>query len=150
MPFELFTRRALLVACTLSSGNKKLVVNVLLNTGCTGYALVNRGIARVLYNRLDIEPQPFLKTKTITAFNDQPAEQITYGVYPCLEVAGYRELTSPLLITNLGKHNMILGLPWMEAHGVVLDLHQRRLLFKENVCTHTGALPASRKVAYMS
>ena len=56
MPFELFTRRALLVACTLSSGNKKLVVNVLLNTGYTGYALINRGIARVLYNRLDIEP----------------------------------------------------------------------------------------------
>ena len=111
MPFKLFTRRALLVACTLSSGNKKLVINVLLNTGYTGYALINRGIARVLYNRLDIEPQPFLKPKTITAFNDQPAEQITYGVYPCLEVAGHRELTSPLLITNLGKHNMILGLP---------------------------------------
>ena len=45
---------------------------------------------------------------------------------------------------------MILGLPWMEAHRVVLDLHQRRLLFKENVCTYTGALPASRKVACMS
>ena len=45
---------------------------------------------------------------------------------------------------------MILGLPWIEAHGVVLDLHQRRLLFKENVCTYTGALPASQKVACMS
>ena len=56
MPFELFTRRALLVACTLSLGNKKLVINVLLNTGYTGYALVNRGIARVLCNRLNIEP----------------------------------------------------------------------------------------------
>ena len=70
MPFELFTRRALLVVCTLSLGNKKLVVNVLLDISCTGYALVNRGITRVLYNRLDIEPQPFLKPKTITAFND--------------------------------------------------------------------------------
>ena len=56
MSFELFTRRALLVVYTLSSGNKKLVVNVLLNTGCTDYAFINRGIARVLYNRLDIEP----------------------------------------------------------------------------------------------
>ena len=70
MPFELFIRRALLVVYTLSSGNKKLVINVLYNTGYTGYALINRGIARVLYNRLDIEPQPFLKPKTITTFND--------------------------------------------------------------------------------
>ena len=45
---------------------------------------------------------------------------------------------------------MILGLPWMEAYRVVLDLHQRRLLFKENVCTYTGAQPASRKVACIS
>ena len=123
MPFELFTRRALLVACTLSSGNKKLVINVLLNTGYTGYAFINRGIARILYNRLDIEPQPFLKPKTITAFNDQPAEQITYSVYPCLEVASYRELTSLLLITNLGKYNIILGLSWIEAYRVILDLY---------------------------
>ena len=70
MLFELFIRRALLVVYTLSLGNKKLVINVLLNIGCTGYALINRAIARVLYNRLDIEPQPFLKPKTITAFND--------------------------------------------------------------------------------
>ena len=70
MLFELFTRRALLIVYILSLGNKKLVVNVLLNTSYTGYALINRGIARVLYNRLDIEPQPFLKSKTITAFND--------------------------------------------------------------------------------
>ena len=82
MLFKLFIRRALLVVYTLNLGNKKLVVNVLLNTGCTGYAFINRGITRVLCNRLDIEPQPFLKPKTITAFNDQPAEQITHGALP--------------------------------------------------------------------
>ena len=56
MLFKLFTRRALLVIYTLSIGNKKLVVNVLLDTSYTGYAFINRGIARVLYNRFDIEP----------------------------------------------------------------------------------------------
>ena len=70
MLFKLFTRRALLVVYTLSLGNKKLVINVLLNTSYTGYAFINRGITRVLYNRLDIKSQPFLKPKTITAFND--------------------------------------------------------------------------------
>ena len=55
MLFKLFKRRALLVVYTLSLGNKKLVINVLLNTGYTGYAFINRGIARVLYNRFDIE-----------------------------------------------------------------------------------------------
>ena len=56
MLFELFIRRALLVVYTLSLGNKKLIINVIFNTSYTGYVLINRGIARVLYNRLDIEP----------------------------------------------------------------------------------------------
>ena len=56
MLFKLFIRRALLVVYTLSLDNKKLVVNILLNTSCTGYAFINRGITRILYNRLDIEP----------------------------------------------------------------------------------------------
>ena len=56
MLFKLFIRRALLVVYTLSLGNKKLVINVLLNTSYIGYALINRGITSVLYNRLDIEP----------------------------------------------------------------------------------------------
>ena len=56
MLFKLFTRRALLVVYTLNLGNKKLIINVLLNTSYTGYAFINRGITYVLYNRLDIEP----------------------------------------------------------------------------------------------
>ena len=56
MLFNLFTRRALLVIYTLRLSNKKLVINILLDTSCTGYAFINQGIARVLYNRLDIEP----------------------------------------------------------------------------------------------
>ena len=55
MLYKLFIRRALLVVYTLSLDNKKLVINVLLNNGYTGYAFINRGIARVVYNRFNIE-----------------------------------------------------------------------------------------------
>jgi hypothetical protein len=33
---------------------------------------------------------------------------------------GHQESIS-LYITNLGKHDIILGLPWMKEHRVVLD-----------------------------
>lgn len=45
------------------------------------------------------------------------------------------------MITNLGNHQMILGMPWLEAHGVVADFAARMLLFKPYHCTHAGALP---------
>ena len=44
MLFKLFIRRALLVVYTLSLGNKKLVINVLLDISYTGYVFINRGI----------------------------------------------------------------------------------------------------------
>ena len=45
------------------------------------------------------------------------------------------------MITNLGNHQMILGMPWLKAHEVVADFAARRLLFKPHHCTHAGALP---------
>ena len=56
MLFKLFIRKAFLVVYILSLDNKKFIINVLLNTSYTGYAFINRGITRVLYNRLDIKP----------------------------------------------------------------------------------------------
>ena len=52
---SLFIRRTLLVVYILSLDNKKLVINVLFNISCIGYAFINRGITRVLYNRFDIK-----------------------------------------------------------------------------------------------
>ena len=126
LPFELFTQKAFTVPCTLRSVNRTIKVTVLIDTGATGYAFVNFSFARVLCEILQIEPSPLVKPKTVKAFNGKPTEWITHGVYPCLEVAGHCESTAPLMITNLGNHQTILGLPWLEAHGVVADFAAKK------------------------
>ena len=138
--FELFTQKAFTVSCTLRSVNRTIKVTVLIDTGATGYAFVDSSFAHILCEILQIEPSPLVKPKTVKAFNGKPTEWITHGVYPCLEVAGHCESTAPLMITNLGNHQMILGLPWLEAHDVIADFAARRLLFKPHHCTHAGAL----------
>ena len=141
MTEEQFTTSALLVSISLRAGNRQLSIRALLDTGATGYAFVNVPFARVLCNTLNIESSPLSRPKTIKAFNDTDVERITHGIYSCLDVGGHSESTAPLLITNLGKHDIILGLPWIEKHGVIIDARHRRLMFQAGTCHHPGALP---------
>ena len=46
-----------------------------------------------------------------------------------MTVKEHRETTTPMLITKLGQHQIILGKPWMKKHGAVLDMRNDRLSF---------------------
>ena len=85
------------------------------------------------------------KPKPIRGFDGRPAPDITHAVYPTLTVQGHTESLAPLLITKLGQHPLILGKPWMQKHGVILDMSCEKLAFWPGHCQHPGApiaLPA--------
>ena len=111
-------------------------ITIPIDTRVNGYIFINFKIARVLYNHLYISPSRLVKLKVVKAFNSKLATPITYRVYPILEVASYRKSTILLLITNLGSHNMILDLPWLQKYRVVLDTDAGCLLFKPRYCQH--------------
>ena len=48
----------------------------------------------------------------------------------------YKELTTPMLITNLGQHLVILDKLWMKKHGVILDIRNDQLTFWPSHCQH--------------
>ena len=53
-----------------------------------------------------------------------------------MTIQDHRELTTPMLITKLGQHQIILGKSWMKKHGVVLDMRNDRLSFWPGHCQH--------------
>lgn len=67
---------------------------------------------------------------------------IIQKICPSMVVGNHNESLAPLFIMQtLGKYEMILGLGWMEAHGVLLDPDSRTLYFKPGHCTHPQAIP---------
>ena len=54
-----------------------------------------------------------------------------------MTVQDHRETVTPMLITKLGQHQIILGKPWMKKHGVILDMRNDRLSFWPGHCQHT-------------
>lgn len=129
----------MIVSVTLRVGTKILHVKALVDIGANGYAFANPQFARVISDRLEIEPIPLLKPKPLKAFNDQKVADVTHKILPGLEVAGHRESNASLFIADIGRHDVILGLPWMQQHGVVIDPGARQLRFKKGVCDHPGA-----------
>ena len=128
------------VNCTLASGDNRNGLKALVDTGATGYAFIDEETAQIVCYNLGIEPLPLLKPRSLKGFDGNLASTlVTHAIYPNLTVHDHSESTAPMLITKLGSHPIILGKPWMNAHGVMLDMKYDRLVFKLGRCSHFGA-----------
>ena len=121
LPSDFFAEEALLATCTLRN-NSEIKTTALLDTEAIGYSFVDPAMARRVCDELGIEPIRLSKPKAIRGFNGKQAPSVTHVIYPTMTVQDHRETTTPMLITKLGQHQIILGKPWMKKHGVILDM----------------------------
>ena len=100
----------------------------------------------MLCDKLGLEPYALPKPKPLRGFDGRLARSpITHCLLPNLIVQDHHESTCPMLIAPLGSHDFILGKPWMNKHGVLLDLLTDKLLFHPGHCSHDGNTPSSPK-----
>ena len=138
MPGDLFTDEPLVTSCKLGN-QEEIELVTLLDTGATGHAFIDEKMVRTICERLQLSPQRLTKPKPVRCFDGRLGKPITHAIYPTLTVQDHRETISPLLITQLGQHKMILGKPWMRKHGVILDMSCDKIMFWPGHCTHPGA-----------
>lgn len=136
------------VSCTLSSGKYQKQSKALIDTGATGYAFIDESTAHSVCELLDISPVALQKPKALRGFDGKLVPSITHAIYPTLQVQDHIETTCPLLITNLGQHPIILGKPWLNRHGVLLDMKTNELIFIPERCSHYGA-PTKKNSTYL-
>ena len=139
LPGDFFAEQALLATCTLGK-NSEIKTTALLDTGATGYSFVDPSMVRRICDELLIEPIRLSKPKAIRGFDGKRAPDVTHAIYPTMTVQNHSKLTTPMLITKLGQHSIILGKPWMKKHGVILDMRNDQLIFWPEHCQHTKKL----------
>ena len=139
LPGDFFAEEALVAPCMLGN-NGEIKTTALLDTGATGYSFVDPVMARRVCNDLAIEPIRLSKPKAIRSFDGKQAPSVTHAIYPTMTVQDHRETTTPMLITKLVQHQIILGKPWMKKHGVILDMRNDRLSFWPGHYQHDVAL----------
>ena len=129
-----------MVACNLGRMNE-IKITFLLDTGATGIAFINLAMARHVCDVLQISFIQLAKPKPIRRFDGKPTPPITHAIYSTLTVQGHTKLLALFLITKLGQHPLILSKPWMQKHGIILDMSCDKLTFWPGHCQHPSSLP---------
>ena len=97
-------------------------------------------MTRRVCDELHIEPVRLSKPKALRGFNGKPAPNVTHAIYPTMTILDHKETTTPILITKLGQHQIILRKPWMKKHGAMLDMRNDQLTFWPEHYYHDVAL----------
>jgi hypothetical protein len=65
----------------------------------------------------------------VTGFDGKLANPITHTVVLSMTIDGRTQQQVPMLVADLGHHDMIIRRLWFEKHGVLLDCKGRRMIW---------------------
>jgi hypothetical protein len=103
----------------------------LADSGANGYLFIDtqRAIEAARFFGIPVLP---LTTRCETkGFNGEAGTPISHAIILHLWVEGRRFLKVPMLITNLGQYDMIIGKNWFAEHDIWLDPRRQRLVWPE-------------------
>lgn len=75
----------------------------------------------------------FEKSIPVISFNGKHGTPITQWITLSLQIDRRRLLQLPFMITDLGRHDLILGRKWMEYFHIDLAIRDRRLVWPTNL-----------------
>ena len=140
-PNDELARRPFRISGVLCSQGRKVTLDHgLVDSGCTGaHTVINEALVPQLCEDLGLEPYKLPRSKPLRGLDGKLVDRpITHCLLPNLVIQDHDESTCPMLIAPLGQHDFILGKPWMNKHGVLLDCLRDKLLFQPGHCQHKG------------
>ena len=119
------------IPCTLSRNGYGVRSSALVDTGANGFAFINRSFATELSKFLSIKPVRIPNSLSIQGYDGKQATTVSYTLILHLTIDTRRQTSLPFYILDLGTHDIILGLRWMEYFNIWLNPRQKRLIWPE-------------------
>ena len=128
---NLLARRIFVIALTLLSQERKCVLDNLVDTNCIeAYIVINETLVSEVYRKLQIESLSLSISKPLRGYDDKLFETlIIYFLLLDLKVNDHKKGLCPMLIAPLRYYSVILEKPWMNKHGVLLNMMRNKILF---------------------
>jgi hypothetical protein len=106
-------------------------ISSLADSGATGYVFLNSRCALEAAKSLQAPLLPLSSPCNVKGYDGKTGVPITHAIVLHLCVDGRKFLKVPMLITELGKHDMIIGKNWLAEHDVWLDMKNQKLIWPE-------------------
>ena len=119
------------IPCTLSRNGYGVRSSALVDTGANGFAFINRSFATELSKFLSIKPVRIPNSLSIQGYDGKQATTVSHALILHLTIDTRRQTSLPFYILDLGTHDIILGLRWMEYFNIWLNPRQKRLIWPE-------------------
>ena len=103
-------------------------VSCLADTGADGYIFIDYSLVSAMIRGLGLRTRRLPRDYPITGYDRALRELITHTVKLTLMIDERVQQQQYILVTDLGNHDLILGRIWFEAHRVLPDCKNRRLL----------------------
>ncbi len=118
-----FAFESLIIKCVLSNNEISYSLKSLIDIEAADYSFIDKVIAQIVCDQLQIKFLTLIKAKSIQEFNHHYVKKlITHVIYSNLTVQDHMINTVFMLITQLNQHQMILEKTWMNKINLVIDM----------------------------
>jgi len=121
----------LVMACTIVDNHNEIRSHALIDSGATGYALIDKAFAaRHNFPWFELkEPRPLM------VIDGRPVSSgaITHITKIGLSINNRHEMI-PAFVTTLGGYHLTLCIPWLKHHDVKIDFASNSLTFESAYC----------------
>ena len=125
---QLMGGRDFTIPCRISRNGYSIALKALVDTGANGLLFINTPCAMEAIRFFNTTVVPLKKQCPVLGFDGKAGRPITQVIILHFLVDGRRQLNVPMLIADLGQHNLIVGRKWLEKHDVWLDSANRCLI----------------------
>src|SRR5450432_1896332 len=124
---QLISRSHLTVLCTLSNNGYSIKMHALADSGANGFVFIDTACAVDIAKFLNLKAQRLSSSIKVKGYDGKASNSVTHVLRLHLTIDGRRQYNLPLLILDLGSHDLILGRKWFDYFNVLIDCRQRCL-----------------------
>ena len=115
------------LTCTLRKDGVAIQAKALGDTGASGYVFLDSRFALDLCRTLGMKPKQLPRTIYPKGFDGKKGSPISQYLSFNIEIDGRRIYNLPMLIVELGSHDIIIGRNFFDYFRVLIDVHNKRL-----------------------
>ena len=121
------------IPCTLSHNGYSVKTKALANSRANGFVFINTLCTINITKFLNLKAQRLSRAINVKGYNGIVGNAITYILRLHLTVDKQRQYNIPLLILDLGSHDLILGRKWFAYLGVLINAKRNSLQWPPNI-----------------
>jgi predicted aspartyl protease len=127
---ELFTENQFAVQIQLASGDStNMKIDALLDTGCSGSAFIDEQLAQKYIEKTGAVVIKLDRPRVLSTYEGKETAVVRHRIMLSFRI-GNRQLLASAMVAKLGRHKVILGLPWMKMENLLLDPARMTIEFR--------------------